>query len=238
MVGFNAAQRSLRKLMRSLVILLAVILLTSAGFALPASATSVSEIPNVTTGEQTWIIDEAEILSRINEGKISNGLKQLQTSTGDEVRFVTFRRLDYGETIDSFTDKLFTAWFPTPESQENQAILALDISTNTAALRTGEALKTRLTEDIATSISDETMMAPIRKGDQYNQSFSDASDRLIAVLSGQEDPGPPIIIDETRVEGTFASVEETKESNATVIVIVLLILATVIPMVTYYAYVR
>ena len=41
-----------------------------------------------------------------------------------------------------------------------------------------------------------------------------------------------------RVEGTFASAEETKESNATVIVIVLLIISTVVPMVTYYAYVR
>lgn len=238
MLGFNAARRSLQRLARSLGLLLAVSLLSLASLAAPALATSVSQIPSVVAGDGTWIVDDADILSRLSEGQLSSRLKKLEADFGDEVHLVTFRRLDYGETIESFTDALFTAWFPTPEAQQNQVIIALDISTNTVAIRAGEETQKRLPEAIATSIAEETMMAPIRKGDQYNQSFLDASDRLIAVLSGQEDPGPPVIIDDMRVEGTFASVEETKESNATVIVIVLLILSTVIPMVTYYAYVR
>ncbi len=238
MIGFNAAQGLMRRLTRSLGLLLAVGLLSIAGFSAPAFATSVSQMPSVTPGDGSWIVDEAEILSRFNEGQISGRLKKLEAEFGDEIHFVTFRRLDYGETIESFSDELFTTWFPTPEEQKNQVIVALDISTNTAAVRSGESVQDRLTEDIATSIAEETMMAPIRKGDQYNQSFLDASDRLVAVLSGEEDPGPPIIIDNTRVEGTFASAEETKESNATVIVIVLLIISTVVPMLTYYAYVR
>lgn len=238
MLGFHAAQRSLRKIARSLGLLLAVGLLSMATLAAPALATSVSQIPSLTAGDGTWIVDDADILSRFSEGQLTGRLKKLEADFGDEVHLVTFRRLDYGETIESFTDDLFAAWFPTPEEQQNQVIIALDISTNTAAIRAGEETRKRLPEDIATSITEETMMAPIRKGDQYNQSFLDASDRLIAVLSGEEDPGPPVIIDDMRVEGTFASAEETKESNATVIVIVLLILSTVIPMVTYYAYVR
>lgn len=238
MLGLNAARRSLRRLVRSLGLLLAVSLLSMASLAAPALATSVSQIPTVTAGDGTSIVDEAEILSRLSEGQLSSRLQQLEDSFGDEVRLVTFRRLDYGETIDSFTDELFTTWFPSPEERQSQVIIALDIATNTVAIRAGEEVQKRLPGDIATSIAEETMMAPIRKGDQYNQSFLDASDRLIAVLSGEEDPGPPVIIDDMRVEGTFASAEETKESNATVIVIVLLILSTVIPMVTYYAYVR
>ena len=238
MLGFNAARRSLRRFTRSLGLLLAVGLLSMASLAAPALATSVSQIPSVTAGDGTWIVDEAEILSRSSEGQLSSRLKKLEADFGDEVHLVTFRRLDYGDTIESFTEKLFSAWFPTPEEQQNQVVIALDISTNTAAIRAGEETQKRLTEEVATSIAEETMMAPIRKGDQYNQSFLDASDRLIAVLSGEEDPGPPEIIDDMRVEGTFASAEETKESNATVIVIVLLIISTVVPMVTYYAYVR
>ncbi len=238
MLGFNAARRSLQRFARSLGLLLAVGLLAMTSLAAPALATSVSQIPSVTAGDGAWIVDEADVLSRLSEGQLSARLKKLEADFGDEVHLVTFRRLDYGETIDSFTDELFSAWFPTPEEQQSQVIIALDISTNTVGIRAGEDTQKRLPEDIATSIAEETMMAPIRKGDQYNQSFLDASDRLIAVLSGEEDPGPPVIIDDMRVEGTFASVEETKESNATVIVIILLILATVIPMVTYYAYVR
>jgi uncharacterized protein len=44
--------------------------------------------------------------------------------------------------------------------------------------------------------------------------------------------------DNIQVEGTFATPEETKESNAIPWVIGLLLAATVIPMVTYYWYVR
>ncbi len=238
MLGFNAAQRSLKRFVRSLGLLLAASFLSMASFAAPVLATSVSQIPAVTAGDGNWIVDDADVLSRLSEGQLSSRLKALEADFGDEVHLVTFRRLDYGETIDSFTDELFTTWFPTAEERQNQVIIALDISTNTVAIHLGEETQKRLSEEVATSIAEETMMAPIRKGDQYNQSFLDASDRLIAVLSGEEDPGPPVIIDDMRVEGTFASAEETKESNATVIVIVLLILSTVIPMVTYYAYVR
>ncbi|NJN31316.1 MAG: YgcG family protein [Synechococcales cyanobacterium RM1_1_8] len=217
---------------------LAVCGLVCLGWGSPALATGVSQIPTVAAGDGVWVVDEADVLSRLNEGQIGGRLQKLAAATGNEVHFVTFRRLDYGETIESFTDALFNRWFPTPDEQANQVVVALDIATNNAAIHTGEAAQVTLTPDIAASVSQETMMAPIRKGDQYNQAFADASDRLVAVLSGEADPGPPIVVDETRVEGTFASAEETQESNATAIVIVLLILSTVIPMVTYYAYVR
>ena len=55
------------------------------------------------------------------------------------------------------------------------------------------------------------------------------------MLTGNPDPGPPQL-KEIQVEGTFATPEETKESNATVWVIGLLAAATIIPMATYYFY--
>ncbi|HEY9837120.1 MAG TPA: hypothetical protein V6D27_09510, partial [Vampirovibrionales bacterium] len=70
----------------------------------------------------------------------------------------------------------------------------------------------------------------------YNQALTDVSDRMIAVLSGQPDPGPPIIDTSLNIERTFATAEETDSGNATMVVIVLLVLATVIPMATYYFY--
>lgn len=208
-------------------------------FTSAASATGIYDFERVQAGESTWVVDQADVLSRFKQGQISNRLEQINQKTGDEVRFVVFRRLDYGETIESFTNELFETWFPDAESSKNQVLIGLDVLTNTTAIRVGEEAGSALTDDIAASVVEETMMAPIRQGgDQYNQSILDASDRLIAVLSGEEDPGPPVIEDRLRVEGTFASKEETQESNATVIVIVLLIVATVVPMVTYFAYVR
>lgn len=238
MLRFSDASRAMVRFQRWALPLFAILLLSISTLAAPALATSVSQMPALSAGDGDWILDEAGILSRVSSGQIKSRLKKMSEVTESEVHFVTFRRLDYGETIESFTQDLFQTSFPTAAEQANQVLLVIDVATNTVAVKAGAEAQKRLTDDIALSIAEETMMAPIRQGDQYNQAFLNASDRLVAVLSGKTDPGPPLIEDDLRVEGTFASAEETQQSNATVIVIVLLILATVIPMVTYYAYVR
>ena len=210
----------------------------AAPFTPAAMATGIYDLDPVQAGEPTWVVDQADVLSRFSEGQLKGRLEKISEQTGTEVRFIVFRRLDYGETIESFTEQLFGAWFPNEEAAANQVLIALDTQTNTIAVESGSEVKPFLTDEIAASVSEETMMAPIREGDKYNQSLLDASDRLALVLAGEEDPGPPVIEDTLRVEGTFASSEETKESNATTIVIILLIVATVVPMLTYFAYVR
>lgn len=214
----------------------AILVLMAQMWSAPAAATSLYEVPPV-SGE-TRVVDLAEVVSRFNEGKLNGALADLASKTGQDVRYVTIRRLDYDETIDSFAQKLFQQWFPTPEAGANQTLVVIDSQTNNSAIITGEQVKEIMSDAIAQSISQETIQVPLREGDRYNQAFLDATDRLVAVLSGQEDPGPPAVKDTVQVEGTFASPEETKESNAIPWVIGLLIAATVIPMVTYYWYVR
>jgi uncharacterized protein len=200
----------------------------------PAMATGVSEISNLEAGNPTWIIDKAEVLSKLNEGAINKKLGDLAQNTGNEVRVVTIHRLDYGETAESFANELFKKWFPTPEAQTNQTLLFLDTKTNTTAIRTGSQVKSVLPDKIAQSIASETMLVPIRKGN-YNQAVLDASDRLSAVLSGLPDPGPPEVKTVTP-ESTFKTKEETNAKSATLIVVGLLLAATIIPMVTYFIY--
>jgi uncharacterized protein len=185
-------------------------------------------------GDATWVIDEASILSRLSEGKLSEQLEKLAATTGNQVRFVTIHRLDYGETIDSFTQQLFDQWFPTPEAQAQQTLIVLDNVTNTTAIRTGDAVKSLMADDIAQSVVRETMQVPLRDGNKYNQAFADAGDRLEAVLSGQPDPGPPVVEVNVQTAGTFA--EETDTGSATLWVVGLLLAATIIPMATYYLY--
>lgn len=203
-----------------------------------ALATGIYDLDPIQAGSSTWVVDQADVLSRFSEGQLKGRLEKIKEQTGAEVRFVVFRRLDYGETIESFTQQLFEAWFPDEALASSQVLIALDTQTNTIAVESGPKVRTLLTQEIATSVAEETMMAPIRQGDRYNQSLLDASDRLAVVLAGEADPGPPVVEDTLRVEGTFASSEETKESNATTIVIILLVVATVVPMLTYFAYVR
>jgi uncharacterized protein len=64
--------------------------------------------------------------------------------------------------------------------------------------------------------------------------LADGSDRLVAVLSGQPDPGEPVIKEETYATKTYTTAEETDTQTSTIVVVVLLVVATVLPMVAYF----
>ena len=227
-----------RQLLCQLSCFVAIALLATQLIAAPALATGVYSMPSA-AGSDTWFIDDAEQVSRLNEGKIAGDLKQLAQQTGNEVRFVTLHRLDYGETAQSFADQLLTRWFPTPEAQANETVIVLDDLTNTIGISVGDQTANVLPDDIARSVVDETMKVPLLRGNQYNQAFLNASDRLVAVISGEPDPGPPEYDNTVDTDRNFATAEETEATRgtSTVVVVVLLIAATVIPMVTYYWYI-
>jgi uncharacterized protein len=211
-----------------------VMMMAICSFTPPAGATGVYQIPNFSA--DTWVIDQGDVISRFNETTISRTFNDLAIKTGNELRIVTIRRLDYGETPETFARGLFQKWFPSQAVQAHQALLVMDTVTNGAMLVSGDKVKSLLTDSIAKSIAEETIGAALRNGDKYNQAFLDASDRLNAVLSGNSDPGPPKIVNTVQVERTFKKAEETDRGNATAWVIGLLVAATVIPMATYYIY--
>ncbi|MEK0193659.1 photosystem II repair protein Psb32 [Microcoleus anatoxicus] len=236
MIGIFKKFLSWKKHFPPLAGAIAIALILSQMAVLPALATGVYEMPMLSAGDRTWVFDKGDVLSRNSESTISNVLDNLEQQTGKQIRFVTIHRLDYGETTATFTNQLFEQWFPATEDQTNQILLVLDTVTNTAAIRTGEGVKSLLTDEIAQSVAGETVQVPLREGNKYNEALTDASSRIATVLSGEPDPGAPEVVDNIQVEGTFKKAEETDQGNATVIVVVLLVLATVIPMVTYFWY--
>ncbi len=214
------------------------VILATQLWAMPVHATGVYQIPDISPGDRTWIIDDGDVLSRVTEGRINNAISKLASDGGYGMRFVIIRRLDYGETIQSFADQLFEKWFPTAEAGANQTVLVLDTLTNNSAIHTGIAANSLLSDEIAESVANETLQVPIRDGNRYNEAFVDATDRLVAVLSGQADPGPPEVKENIQVEGTFKSAEETDAQTSTIVVVVILIVATVAPMATYFYFQR
>ncbi len=205
---------------------------------LPVAATALYEIPTISQGVPTWSIDKAGVLSVATKAKINSTMEKLAADTGKEIRFVTIHRFDYGDNAQTFATKIFQKWFPTEEAQKNQMLILLDDLTNTTGVSTGAGVKEVMSDAIAVSITTETMLVPLRTGNKYNQSFSDAVDRVVAVITGQPDPGPPVI-KETAVAGsTYLTAEETNANrfSFTTIVIVLLIAATVLPMLTWWWY--
>jgi uncharacterized protein len=217
---------------RGLALLLGTMLLLQLCIA-PVLAIGVDEMPPAATDH---ILDAADILSRITEGQINSQLDALSASSAQNVTLVTVRRLDYDDTIDTFTQKLFDRWYPDAAAQANQTLLVIDTLTDNTGIVQGEQSKALMPPEIATSVAKETVLVPLKYGNRYNQAFLDASDRMSTVLSGKADPGAPEVQEKLLTERNFATPEETQESNATVWVIVLLVLSTAIPMATYYFY--
>jgi uncharacterized protein len=220
-----------------LVCTLCCITVSAIGFTIPSAiATGLFDLPNF-DADQVWVVDTADAISGANQSKLTSTFKDLASETGQEVRMVAIRRLDYGDTVDSLADEIFQDWYPNAEAQANQTLIVLDTLTNNVALRTGNSAQALVNPEIAQSIVDDTVGYNIRKGNKYNQAFIETGDRLVAVLSGQEDPGPPVIEDEIQTEGTFTKAEDTDQGSATIWIVGFLIFATVIPMATYYWYV-
>ncbi|MCS7030577.1 MAG: TPM domain-containing protein [Gloeomargarita sp. SKYG116] len=200
----------------------------------PAQATAVTDLP--ATPPASWVFDEADVFSPSTVNQVNRTLTQLSQDTGFQVHVVSLRRLDYGETASSFGEKLFQRWFP--DGGAKQVLLTLVARTATADLQAGSEVIPLLPSATALSIVEDTLLKLVRR-DVYNQALVDTVTRLQAVLSGQPDPGPPPE-DVERIEGNFATAAETRQTKdiSTAVVVVLLILATVIPMVTYYWYVQ
>ncbi|MGB3534197.1 MAG: TPM domain-containing protein [Microcoleaceae cyanobacterium] len=230
--------KPVRTILLNIILPIFSVILATQLWVTPAQATGIYQIPDLSPGDRTWIIDDGDVLSRVTQGRINKAISKLADDTGNGIRFVTIRRLDYGETVDSFVDQLFEKWFPTDVAGANETVLVLDILTNNSAIHTGSTANTLLSDAIAESVAEETLQVPLRDGNRYNEAFVDATDRLVAVLSGQPDPGAPEVKENIQVEGTFKSAEETDDQTSTIVVVIILVVATVAPMATYFYFQR
>ncbi len=82
------------------------------------------------------------------------------------------------------------------------------------------------------------MSAPLREGARYRQASLAALDRLDTVLQGGEDPGEPQEVEVVSVPSNIPSREETASSNAFTWVVVLLVVGTIVPMLTWWVFSR
>ena len=211
------------------VIAVALLLLVVAAPA--AIAVSPAELGSTLPDER--VLDNADVLSRASRSELEARLDGLSEDRVD-ARVITLRRLDYGLSLDSFGEQLIENW--SGSSQEPLLLLLLETQNKRAAIVTEESLQTQLPPALVKSTARTTMSIPLREGDRYRQASLDGINRLAVVLGGGEDPGPPGEIIRTAMPTNVPTQAETQESNATTWVIVLLVLGTIIPMLTWWVF--
>ena len=181
------------------------------------------------------VVDTADLLSRAANTELDKRLEAFGGSDLD-ARLVTLRRLDYGLSLDGLGQGLLQRW-STPGGPD-QLLLLIESQNNSAAVVASEGLTQRLPADVLSSTAISTMGLPLREGARYRQASLDALDRLGAVLQGEADPGPPQLQERLPIETNIPTREETASSNALLWVVVLLVVGTLVPMITWWVFSR
>jgi uncharacterized protein len=195
-----------------------------------AAALAVSDLPGQPPNE--LVVDNADVLSRASRSEIERQLQTFQQERVD-ARLLTLNRLDYGLTLPEFGRQLLARW-----NSDNRLLLLIDTKTKTAAIVASPPLERRLPADLLRSTARTTMAQPLRDGERYRQASLDGLGRLAAVLDGGEDPGEPLVAEVTVPASTIPTQEETRNSNGFTWIVVLLVVGTIVPMLTWWVFSR
>jgi uncharacterized protein len=222
--------RSLSRLVPAF--LLAVVLLTAP--LAPVLALSLADLPAQPPASR--VLDAADVLSIASRTEIEKQLQQF----GDErvdARLVTVGRLDYGLTLPVLADQLLARWSQ-DSADDTRLLILIDSQTKSAAIAASAALERQLPSDLLRSTARTTMAMPLREGNRYRQASLDGLTRLATVLRGGEDPGEPVLAEDAVVSSNIPTREETASSNAFTWVVVLLVVGTIVPMLTWWVFSR
>jgi uncharacterized protein len=182
------------------------------------------------------VLDEADLLSRAANAEVTARLESLSDERVD-ARLITLRRLDYGTSLETLGQNLLERW-QNEANADRLLLLLIESQNNSAAVVAGSGLQQELSANLLSSTAISTMGLPLREGARYRQASLDALSRLKVVLNGQDDPGPPQLLERMPVETNIPTKEETASSNALLWVVVLLVVGTLVPMITWWVFSR
>ncbi len=187
------------------------------------------------------VLDTADVLSRAGRAEVE---RLMETFLADRVdaRLVTVSRLDYGLSLDALGHDLIDRWSDARRESNGSdpplLLLLIDTSSRAASIVAAPTLERQLPAELLRSTARTSMAQPLREGQRYRQATVDALQRLSTVLEGGEDPGEPVVQEATVVASNIPSREETRSSNAFTWVVVLLVVGTLVPMLTWWVFSR
>ena len=233
-MGNNPFLLPVRLLNRLLAVLTAMVISLLA--AAPAVwAVGIRDLPTAPVSQH--LIDTAGLFSRATSAELERRLADLE-SDHVQARLLTVPRLDYGLELDALGQQALETWSAAEPSSGASLLVLIDAQTNTAAVVASPELLEQLPASLLRDTADSTMAVPLRLGTRYRQASLDALDRLGTVLQGGEDPGPPLEETAAPMVTNIPTREETANSNGFQWVIVLLVVGTIVPMLTWWVFSR
>lgn len=187
--------------------------------------------------KESYVVDDAGVLSRVTRADLKNLLSDLEYRKKIRINFVTVRKLTSKADAFEYADQVLERWYPTLEEGNNKGIVVLVTSQKEGAVTGGpEFIKA-----VGDTVLDATVsqnLPVLATDEKYNEAIFSTAKRLAAAIDGLPDPGGPQAKENKR-ESNFKTKEETaeKRDQFTVVVGGLLVIAFIVPMAQYYAYV-
>ncbi|KAK8476241.1 hypothetical protein V6N13_090829 [Hibiscus sabdariffa] len=228
---FVHAQQGLAALAISLALNFSPVLLTGNAMA------SEFDVINDGPPKESYVVDDANVLSRVTKSDLKRLLSDLESRKNFHVNFVTVRKLTSKADAFEYADQVLEKWYPTLEEGSNKGIVVLVTSQKEGAVTGGPAFIEAVGEKILDATVTENLPV-LATEEKYNEAIYSSAKRLVAAIDGLPDTGGPLFKDNKR-ESNFKSREETEEKRGQFSLVVggLLVIAFIVPMAQYYAYV-
>ncbi|KAL0393653.1 UNVERIFIED_CONTAM: hypothetical protein Slati_4331500 [Sesamum latifolium] len=210
-------------------------------FSLPiltdAALASEFDVLNEGPPKESYVVDDAGVLSRVTKSDLKRLLSDLESRKGYHINVVTVRKLTSKADAFEYADQVLERWYPTVEEGNKKGIVVLITSQKEGAVSGGP----EFIQAVGDSVLDGTVsenLPVLATEEKYNEAVFSSAKRLVAAIDGLPDPGGPQAKDNKR-ESNFKTREETDEKRGqfTLVVGGLLVIAFVVPMAQYYAYV-
>ncbi|XP_042475487.1 UPF0603 protein At1g54780, chloroplastic-like [Macadamia integrifolia] len=195
------------------------------------------DILNARPSTESYVVDDAGVLSRVTKSDLKQLLSDLESRKNFHINFVTVRKLTSKADAFEYGDQVLERWYPTIEEGNNKGIVVLVTSQKEGAITGGPAFIQAVGENVLDATVSENLPV-LATEEKYNEAMYSTAKRLVAAIDGLPDPGGPKF-QENKRESNFKSREETDEKRGqfTLVVGGLLVIAFVVPMAQYYAYV-
>ncbi|GAV63209.1 Repair_PSII domain-containing protein [Cephalotus follicularis] len=228
---FTIAQHGLAALALSLALNFSPLLYTGKALA------SEFDVLNEGPPKDSYLVDDAGVLSRVTKSDLKRLLSDLESRKNFHINIITVRKLTSKADAFEYADQVLERWYPSVEEGNNKGIVVLVTSQKEGAVTGGPAFIQAVGENILDATVSENL--PVLATDEkYNEAVYSSAKRLVAAIDGLPDPGGPTIKDNKK-ESNFKTREETEEKRGQFSLVVggLLVVAFVVPMAQYYAYV-
>ncbi|KAK1319602.1 UPF0603 protein [Acorus calamus] len=185
----------------------------------------------------TYVVDDAGVLSRVTKSDLKRIFSDLESRQNLRINFITVRKLTSKADAFEYADQVLERWYPTIEKGSNKGIIVLVTSQKEGAITGGPEFIKAVGDTILDATVSENL--PVLATDEkYNEAAVSSARRIVAAIDGLPDPGGPQLKDNKR-ESNFKTREETEEKRGqfTLVVGGLLVIAFVVPMAQYYAYI-